>query len=199
LRNWCGCRYTRTANKDADNQKNVFQAIVEKGEIVFRARYTKMKLFAGPIAHKVIEGYIEQNICFTRIEKEVNEQLFGDFTISADCLRTHILHKRPITLYYNSFNPMVEINISQIDQISKCDLYFAVNRKMRVFCNVFNMFLIALEVLLAAFCAGAGDMRIALLLLPMGMMIVCNAVVNIVFNIMVEQYTRILTKAIHGK
>ena len=61
------------------------------------------------------------------------------------------------------------------------------------------MFLIALEVLLAAFCAGAGDMRIALLLLPMGMMIVCNAVVNIVFNIMVEQYTRILTKAIHGK
>ncbi len=158
-----------------------------------------MKLFVGPIAHKVIEGYIEQNICFTRIEKEVNEQLFGDFTISADCLRTHILHKRPITLYYNSFNPMVEINISQIDQISKCDLYFAVNRKMRVFCNVFNMFLIALEVLLAAFCAGAGDMRIALLLLPMGMMIVCNAVVNIVFNIMVEQYTRILTKAIHGK
>ena len=113
-----------------------------------------MKLFGGPIAHKVIEGYIEQNICFTRIEKEVNEQLFGDFTISADCLRTHILHKRPITLYYNSFNPMVEINISQIDQISKCDLYFAVNRKMRVFCNVFNMFLIALEVLLAAFCAG---------------------------------------------
>lgn len=46
-----------------------------------------MKLFGGPIAHKVIEGYIEQNICFTRIEKEVNEQLFGDFTISADCLR----------------------------------------------------------------------------------------------------------------
>lgn len=56
---------------------------MEKGEIVFRARYTKMKLFGGPIAHKVIEGYIEQNICFTRIEKEVNEQLFGDFTISA--------------------------------------------------------------------------------------------------------------------
>ena len=55
-----------------------------------------MKLFGGPIAHKVIEGYIEQNICFTRIEKEVNEQLFGDFTISADCLRTHILHKRPM-------------------------------------------------------------------------------------------------------
>lgn len=96
MRNWCGCRYTRTANKDADNQKNVFQAIVEKGEIVFRARYTKMKLFGGPIAHKVIEGYIEQNICFTRIEKEVNEQLFGDFTISADCLRTHILHKRSV-------------------------------------------------------------------------------------------------------
>lgn len=44
---------------------------MEKGEIVFRARYTKMKLFGGPIAHKVIEGYIEQNICFTRIEKEV--------------------------------------------------------------------------------------------------------------------------------
>ena len=55
-----------------------------------------MKLFGGPIAHKVIEGYIEQNICFTRIEKEVNEQLFGDFTISADCLRTHILHKRSV-------------------------------------------------------------------------------------------------------
>lgn len=40
-----------------------------------------MKLFGGPIAHKVIEGYIEQNICFTRIEKEVNEQLFGDLPI----------------------------------------------------------------------------------------------------------------------
>lgn len=49
-----------------------------------------MKLFAGPNAHRVIEGCIEQSVCFTRIEKEVNEQLFGDFTISADCLRTYI-------------------------------------------------------------------------------------------------------------
>ena len=81
-----------------------------------------MKLFAEPNAHRVIEGCIEQSVCFTRIEKEVNKQLFGDFTLSNDCLRTHISHKRPISLYHNSFNPMVEISISQMDQISRCDL-----------------------------------------------------------------------------
>ena len=101
-----------------------------------------MKLFAGPNALRVIEGCIEQSVCFTRIEKEVNKQLFGDFTISTDCLHTHISHKRPISLYHNSFNPMVEISISQMDQISRCDLYFATNRQTQVFCNIFNILLI---------------------------------------------------------
>ena len=158
-----------------------------------------MKLFAGPNAHRVIEGCIEQSVCFTRIEKEVNEQLFGDFTISADCLRTHISHKRPISLYHNSVNPMVEISISQMEQISRCDLYFATNRQTQVFCNIFNILLIVLEVLLAAFCIGAGGVKTALLLLPIGMMIACNVVANIVFNVMVEQYTRVLKEAIQGK
>ena len=102
-----------------------------------------MKLFAGPNAHRVIEGCIEQ--------------------------------------------------------ISRCDLYFATNRKTQVFCNIFNMFLIVLEVLLAAFCIGAGDVKTVLLLLPIGMMIACNAVANIVFNSMVEQYTRVLKEANQGK
>lgn len=129
--------------------------------------------------------------CLTLIKSLIVNALYGEYSISCGGVTRRPEHPRKPGLYYNSFAPAVNIDISQAEHGSEIDMSFEINRTVKRFSKFFYSLLIVLELILVACETMTGAIsNVPLLLLPLEMLLVCHAVLTIGFAIAFKRHAK---------
>lgn len=136
--------------------------------------------------------------CLTIINRLIQETLYGKYSILCCGVLSKVEHTREIGLYYNTFDPTVNIDISQIENGSEIEMLFEINRSAKRFSKFLYSLLLAFELAFVACEVLSGAIsNVLLLLLPLEMLLICYTVVNIGFSITIKRYTKKFDEALH--
>ena len=140
---------------------------------------------------KLIHSIYVPEQCLTMIKKLIVETLYGNYSILCGGVLYKIEYTRELGLYYNTFDPTVNIDISQTDNGSEIEIFFEINGTAKKFSKFVYSLLLIFELVFVASEVLTGTIsNVLLLMLPLEMLMVWHIVVNMGFAITIKRYTK---------
>ena len=146
---------------------------------------------------KLIHSTYTPEQCVTIINRLAQEYALGKCSVMYEGSLIESKCSRNVGLYYNSFAPTTNICINKAENGSEIVLLFEMSRAERIFLKFLYLFLIVFEIVFALCEVLSGAIpNVLLLMLPMEMLLVCHAMVNIGWSLMVKRYMKRLEAVI---